>query len=81
MALNKVKLKQEIKAAFTEAKLEENNPDAVFDAIAGKISDAIDDYIKGLQITYVPANPQNPPPAPFIAGPYPVTGTFGYTLS
>ena len=79
MALNKAKLKQGIKAAFVEARSEEKNPDAVFDAIANKISDAIDEYVKGLQITY---NPAALPAGPaLIAGPYPVTGLFKYTLS
>jgi len=52
-----------------------------YDEFAERLSMLIEDYVKGLQITYVPANPQNPPASPFMAGPYPVTGTFGYILS
>jgi hypothetical protein len=81
MPLNKIKLKAEIKAAFVKAASETENPDAVVDALSETISNAIDEFVKGLQITYVPANPQNPPPTPFVAGIYPVTGTFSYTLS
>ena len=52
MALDKAKLKSDIKAAFMDAKSKEEGPDAVFDALAGKISEAIDGYVKQIGITY-----------------------------
>lgn len=72
MPLNKTQLKADIKAAFTDAKAKESDPDAVFDALAGKISDAIDAYVKQIMITYTIGLT-----APNGA----VLGTFGYTIS
>ena len=72
MPLNKVQRKADIKAAFANAKAKESDPDAVFDALAGKISDAIDTYVKQMMITYTIGLT-----APNGA----VTGPFGYTIS
>ncbi len=72
MPLNKTKLKADIKAAFVNAKAKDREPDAVFDALAGNISDAIDTYIKQMMITYSTG---------LIAPGGAVTGTFGYTIN
>jgi hypothetical protein len=53
MPLNKVTLKQSIKAAFQKAKEQTGDPDAAFDELAGSISDAVDTYVKGMTITYL----------------------------
>ena len=72
MPLDKATLKTNIKAAFDAAKQKEDNPDAAFDALAGSIADAIDAYVKQMQITYTLG----------LAAPNGnVTGSFGYTLS
>jgi hypothetical protein len=72
MALDKEGLKSQIKAAFVEAKSKETNPDQVFDALAGKIADAVDQFVKELQITYTTG---------LTAPNGPVAGNFTYTLS
>ena len=72
MPLNKVQLKADIKAAFADAKSKEKDPDVVFDALAGKISDAIDSYVKQMMITYTTG---------LTAPNGPVAGAFGYTIN
>jgi hypothetical protein len=70
--LDKNKLKKSIESAFVEAKGKTDNPEAAIEALSGQIADAIEVFVKSLQITYNSG---------LIAGPYPVSGTFTYTLS
>lgn len=72
MPLNKVQLKTDIKAAFLAAKAKTDDPDAAFDALAGSIADAVDSYVKQMQITYSSG---------LTAPNGPVAGVFGYILS
>ncbi len=70
--LDKDKLKKSIQSAFIEAKGKTDNPEAAIEALSGHIANAIDDFVKSLEISYTSG---------LVAGPYPVTGTFTYTLS
>ena len=72
MALNKAQLAADIKAAFTETKLKETDPDIVFGALADSISNAIDSYVKQIMITYVTG---------LTAPNGLVGGSFGYKIS
>ena len=72
MALNKVQLRASIKAAFIEAKSKDKNPEAAFDALAAKIADAIDSYVRQMQITYTTG---------LTAPNGPVGGLFGNTIN
>ncbi|MDD2965539.1 MAG: hypothetical protein PHU33_16470 [Bacteroidales bacterium] len=65
-------LKSSIKQAFLDQRNKTDNPEAAIDDLAGKIADAVDVFIKGLVISYTSG---------LVAGPYPVTGTFNYSLS
>lgn len=69
MALNKIALKTEIKSILDDMK--ERNEDAT-DEFATRLSDAIDDYVKGIQITYTTG---------LTASTFPVVGVFQYTVS
>lgn len=64
MALNKVGLKNKIKALMTDMRTREENAD---DEFAGRLADAIDDYTKGATIVYQTG---------LTAPQGPVTGTF-----
>lgn len=70
--LDKDKLKKSIQSAFLEAKGKIDNPEAAIEALSGDIANAIDDFVKSIEISYTSG---------LVAGPYPVTGTFTYTLS
>lgn len=69
MALNKIQLKNEIKQILTDM---ENRTEDSKDEFATRLSDAIDAYVKGIQITYTTG---------LVATTYPVTGVFNYTVS
>lgn len=70
--LDKNKLKKSIEAAFLEARGKNDNPEDAIARLSSQIADAIDDYVRSLQITYNTG---------LTAGPYPVAGVFGYSLS
>jgi len=70
--LDKYKLKKSLESAFNEARTKIDDPQEAIEALSSQIADAIDDFVRELQITYNSG---------LIAGPYPVTGTFIYTLS
>lgn len=69
MALNKQSLKQAIKQAFADQAEKTEDPDAALDDLAGKIADAVDDYVKGATIM---ANPSQVAAGTLMAGAYPV---------
>lgn len=71
MALNKVQLKADIKAAFDAQKTKTSDPDAAINDIADKIATAIDNYVKTITITSIPV----------LTSPAgPVTGTITNTV-
>lgn len=54
--LDKVQLKSSIKQAFIDQQEKTDNPSVALDDLAGKIADAVDDYVKGATIVATPAN-------------------------
>ena len=72
MALNKEQLHSDIKKAFDAAKAKEDDPEGAFDTLAGSIADAIDTYVKQIQITYTSG---------LTAPNGPVAGAFGNIIS
>ena len=72
MALNKGALKQSIYHAFKDQTSKKDDPDAAMQDLAGKIADAVDVFIRQLEIDYT---------AGLLAPNGPVTGTFQYTLN
>jgi|AMZC01.1.fsa_nt_AMZC01002902.1_17 hypothetical protein len=70
--LDKNKLRKSIESAFLEAKAKTDNPEEAIEVLSEQIANAIDDYIRSLDITYTSG---------LIAGTYAVTGIFNYTLS
>lgn len=69
MPLNKVVLKQEIKALHNDMMTREEDST---DEYATRLSDMIDDYVKGMTITYI---------AGLAAPSGPVTGTIQIQIS
>lgn len=69
MALNKTILKEKIIEIMTDMLSREQNS---IEEFATRISDAVDDYVKGAKINYTTG---------LVAGSSPVTGTFNGTLS
>jgi len=72
MALNKEKLKSQIKSVLTELKQRESDPERAADEFAEALSGAIEEYIKGMEITYISG---------LITSAGPVTGVFQNQLS
>ena len=72
MALNKAILAQAIAKAFIDQTAKKENTEAAIQDLATKIADAIDIYVKDLQITYTTG---------LTASTYSVVGSFTYTLS
>lgn len=72
MALDTTSLKASIKAAFSDQESKMDNPDNALNDLADKIGDALETWIKTLQITYISG---------LTNGSGAVTGTFGNTLS
>jgi hypothetical protein len=70
--LNKDELQFMIENALLDQRFNTDNPEAAAQDLSTKIADAIDDYVKSMMITYTTG---------LIAGPYPVTGTFNFTIS
>ncbi len=70
--LNKTKLKTDIKAALLDQRTKTDNPQAAADQLASKIADAVDSYVRGIQITYTVGLSNS-------SGP--VVGAFNYTIS
>lgn len=70
--LNKTKLKSDIKVALLDQRNNNDNPNKAADDLAGKIADAVDQYVRGISITYT---------AGLANGSGPVTGMFNYTIS
>lgn len=71
--LNKIKLKDDVKAVFLARMTNPNaQQQAEVDALAEGISDAIDDFVRGIEISYVSG---------LVAPNGPVTGTFQYSLN
>lgn len=70
--LDKSTLAKSISKAFMDQRENTDDPQKAADNLAGQIADAIDVYVKQMTITYSNG---------LIAGPYPVVGTFVYTLS
>ncbi|HSW64986.1 MAG TPA: hypothetical protein VLH56_16990 [Dissulfurispiraceae bacterium] len=56
MPLNKLQLKNDIKAAFNAVKDQEDNQAQAIDTLAGRIADAIDSYVRQANITATPAH-------------------------
>ncbi len=71
--LNKIKLKNDVKAVFLARMTNPNSQQqAEVDSLAEGISDAIDEYVRGLEITYI---------AGLTAPSGAVAGTFNYSLN
>ena len=72
MSLNKATLHAQIKQAFLDQKNKTDNPDAAIEDIAAKLSTAIDNYVRGINVASVPVltSPSGP-----------VTGTITNTVS
>lgn len=69
MALNKTILKDKIVTIMTDMLTREENS---IEEFATRLSDAVDDYVKGAKINYITG---------LVAGSNPVTGIFNGTLS
>lgn len=70
--LNKEDLRFKIEIALLDQRSNTDNPEAAAQDLSTKNAEAIDEYVKGMMITYTTG---------LIAGPYPVTGTFNFTIS
>lgn len=69
--LDKSALKTAMKQAFEDQRNKETDWEAALDDLCTKLSNAIDDYVKGAKINYVNG----------LTAQVPVTGTFNGSLS